>query len=287
MSKSLTVAAILFSCILFLAGSSPAQQSSSNPPANPPTAKQSSSAKTAQSSSLKPPTKSAATSKSKTASRHPAAMTLKTERDKASYAIGLNMGRNLHRDAVEVNTTALLEGLRDALAGRKPLLTDQEAQAALAALQVEVRRTMEAKRAAESSADRSQGDAYLAENKLRPGVVGLPSGLQYKVLRQGDGPKPVPGDTVVCNYRGTLVDGKEFDSSYRRGQPAKFPVTGVIKGWTEALQLMPVGSKWQVVIPPALAYGGRGNGELIGPDATLVFEIELLSIESKPAPAAK
>ena len=126
-----------------------------------------------------------------------------------------------------------------------------------------------------------KGEEFLAENETKEGVVALPSGLQYKVLQGGTGPKPTATDSVVCNYRGTLLDDTEFDSSYKRGQPATFPVTGVIKGWTEALQLMPVGSKWQLFVPSELAYGERGAGGQIGPNATLIFEVELLSIQNK------
>jgi FKBP-type peptidyl-prolyl cis-trans isomerase FklB len=125
------------------------------------------------------------------------------------------------------------------------------------------------------------GTAFLEANKAKPGVVTLPSGLQYKILTAGTGPKPTAADTVVCNYRGTLIDGKEFDSSYKRGQPTSLPVGRVIKGWSEALQLMPVGSKWQLVIPPDLAYGDHGAGPDIGPNATLIFELELISIQAK------
>ena len=130
--------------------------------------------------------------------------------------------------------------------------------------------------------NKKEGDAFLAANKTKDGVVTLPSGLQYKILTQGTGPKPTPTDSVVCNYKGTLLNGTEFDSSYKRGQPATFPVGGVIKGWTEALQLMPVGSKWQLFVPSDLAYGQRGPGGGIGPNSTLVFEVELISIKSKP-----
>jgi FKBP-type peptidyl-prolyl cis-trans isomerase FklB len=129
--------------------------------------------------------------------------------------------------------------------------------------------------------NKKAGDAFLAANKTKEGVVTLPSGLQYKILKEGTGPKPTPADSVVCNYRGTLIDGKEFDSSYKRGQPATFPVGQVIKGWTEALQLMPVGSKWQLFVPADLAYGDRGAGPDIGPGATLIFEVELISIKGK------
>ncbi|MGH9569716.1 MAG: FKBP-type peptidyl-prolyl cis-trans isomerase, partial [Candidatus Angelobacter sp.] len=130
-------------------------------------------------------------------------------------------------------------------------------------------------------ANKKEGEAFLAANKTKEGVITTPSGLQYKVLKQGTGPKPTTTDKVVCNYKGTLINGKEFDSSYKRGEPATFPVNGVIKGWTEALQLMPVGSKYQLFIPADLAYGERGAGADIGPDATLIFEVELLSIEGK------
>ncbi len=130
-------------------------------------------------------------------------------------------------------------------------------------------------------ANQKEGAAFLAANKTKEGVVTTSSGLQYKILKQGDGPKPTATDSVVCNYKGTLINGTEFDSSYKRGQPATFPVNGVIKGWTEALQLMPTGSKWQLFVPADLAYGARGAGQDIGPNATLIFEVELLSIQAK------
>jgi FKBP-type peptidyl-prolyl cis-trans isomerase FklB len=137
-----------------------------------------------------------------------------------------------------------------------------------------------------AQANKKEGDAFLAANKTKEGVVTLPSGLQYKILQQGTGPKPTLNDTVVCNYRGTLIDGKEFDSSYKRGQPETFPVNKIIKGWMEALPLMPVGSKWQLFVPPDLAYGERSAGPDIGPNSTLIFEVELLSIK-KPGDAEK
>jgi len=206
-----------------------------------------------------------------------------TQKDKLSYSIGADIGRRLKTDQLEVDPAMVSRGLRDAYSGTKLALTDEQIRATFAQLQGE----MQAKRAAEAKAvsekNKSAGDAYLAANKAKEGVVTLPSGLQYKILTPGTGPKPSADDTVVCNYRGTLVDGTEFDSSYKRGQPATFPVSGVIKGWTEALQLMPVGSKWQLVIPPSLAYGERGAGQQIGPDATLVFEVELMSIQPKNA----
>ena len=151
-------------------------------------------------------------------------------------------------------------------------------------LKNQVRQEQEAKRLAASETNKKAGAAFLAANATKPGVVTLPSGLQYKILTAGTGPKPAADDRVVCNYRGMLLDNTEFDSSYKRGQPSTFPVTGVIKGWTEALQLMPVGSKWQLFIPADLAYGERGQAT-IEPNATLVFEVELLSIAPKAQPA--
>ena len=158
-------------------------------------------------------------------------------------------------------------------------------------VQKEMQAKMQEKNKEAADVNKKTGEAFLAANKGKEGVIALPSGLQYKIEKAGTGPKPTATDSVVCNYRGTLIDGKEFDSSYKRGQPATFPVTGVIKGWTEALQLMPVGSKWQLFIPSDLAYGERGAGADIGPGATLIFEVELMSIEDKSkdkdkAPAA-
>ena len=161
-------------------------------------------------------------------------------------------------------------------------LTDAEARAAVMELQAEMRQKMTEARRVVGEENKKAGDAFLAANKTKPGVVTLPSGLQYKVLKMGDGKKPTLNDTVVCNYRGTLINGTEFDSSYKRNQPATIPVNGVIKGWTEALQLMPTGSKWQLFIPSDLAYGAAGAGNLIGPNATLIFDVELLSIQEKP-----
>jgi FKBP-type peptidyl-prolyl cis-trans isomerase len=179
-----------------------------------------------------------------------------------------------------------MHGLKDELAGGKLLLTDDEAKAAIATVQKDAREKQEAKMKLAGEENKKQGEAFLAANKSKEGVVTLPSGLQYKIEKQGDGPKPLATDTVECNYRGTLIDGKEFDSSYKRGTPASFPVGGVIKGWTEILQLMPVGSKYQVFIPAELAYGARGAGADIGPNSTLIFEVELLSIKQKPTAAA-
>ncbi len=204
----------------------------------------------------------------------------KSEKDKASYAIGMSIGKNLQRQSIDIDPAIVTKGLQDVLAG-KPLMTDTEAQAALTQLQGEMRKQQEEKMQKAGETNQKEGEAFLASNKTKPGVTTLPSGLQYKILTAGTGPKPTATDSVVCNYRGTLIDGKEFDSSYKRGEPATFPVNGVIKGWTEALQLMPVGSKWQLFIPADLAYGARGAGADIGPDSTLIFEVELLSIKGK------
>jgi len=221
-------------------------------------------------------------------------LTLKTQKDKASYAVGLNVGRNLgaqlHQQAVELDQAILLRGMKDALAGGKTLLTDDEVKAALAQLQAEVRTRQQEKMKVEqekmevaAKENKKEGNEFLEANKTKEGVVTLPSGLQYKILTEGTGPKPAATDSVSCNYRGTLLNGTEFDSSYKRGQPLSIQVNGVIKGWTEALQLMPVGSKWQLFIPSDLAYGDRGADPRsgIGPGATLIFEVELLSIQDK------
>jgi FKBP-type peptidyl-prolyl cis-trans isomerase len=211
----------------------------------------------------------------------------KDEKEKVSYALGLNIGTNLHRQMVEFDPNIFLQGLKDAMSGGKPLMTDEEVRATLTQFQTELRAKMEAKRQQEADKNKKDGEAFLAANKGKEGVVALPSGLQYKVLTPGTGPKPTSSDTVVCNYRGTLIDGTEFDSSAKHGEPASFPVSGVIKGWTEALQLMPVGSKWQLFVPSDLAYAERGAGGVIGPNATLVFEVELLSIKPKQETPAK
>ena len=211
------------------------------------------------------------------------ASAFKTQKDKVSYAIGMNVGSTLHRQGVDIDPKVLQQGLQDALAGGKTLLSEEEERAVLTELQADMRKKQQEKMQQAGEANKKEGEAFLAANKAKDGVVTLPSGLQYKVITTGAGPKPTASDSVVCNYRGTLIDGKEFDSSYKRGQPATFPVSGVIKGWTEALQLMPVGSKWQLFVPSELGYGERGTGADIGPNATLIFEVELLSIQAKDA----
>ena len=204
---------------------------------------------------------------------------LKNEKEKLSYALGMDLGNQLRRLAVEVDPTLFAKGLDDALTGGKPLLTEEESRAAVATLQAEMKRKQAEARKMGGEENQKAGEAFLAENKTKEGVVTLPSGLQYKILKAGDGKKPTETDTVEVNYRGTLVNGTEFDSSYSRGQPATFQVQGIIPGWSEALKLMPVGSKWQLFVPAQLAYGARGAPPNIGPDATLIFEVELLAIK--------
>ena len=211
---------------------------------------------------------------------------LKTKTEKFSYALGMDIGAqvgsSLKKQSVEVDWNLTSQGLKDVMSGGKTRLTQEEAKAVLDEVQAEVRKEQQEKMQQAAATNKAEGEKFLAANKTKEGVVTLPSGLQYKILKKGDGPKPTASDTVSCNYRGTLIDGKEFDSSYKRGQAASFPVSGVIKGWTEALQLMPVGSKWELYIPSDLAYGDRGNGP-IGPGEALIFEIELLGIQNQGA----
>jgi FKBP-type peptidyl-prolyl cis-trans isomerase FklB len=228
-----------------------------------------------------PAASSAAAPKTGTAAKAGAPLVLKTQKDKVSYAIGLNIGKSFRKDSVDVNSLIFARGVKDAITGAKPLLTDDELKAALTELQAELKKHQDDAARVAGDTNQKAGETFLAENKTKDGVVALPSGLQYKIITAGTGPKPAETDSVVCNYRGTLLDGTEFDSSYKHGQPATFPVNGVIKGWTEALQLMPVGSKWQLFVPADLAYGARGAGGEIGPNATLVFEVELISIQEK------
>ena len=223
--------------------------------------------------------------KTGTATKSAAAVPLKTRKEKFSYALGMNIGtgysQGLKKQSVEVDWNLLAQGVKDAAAGSKTRLTQEEAQAVLNEVQTEIKKQQQEKTQQAAAANKTEGEAFLAANKSKDGVVTLPSGLQYKILTAGTGPKPSASDSVKCNYRGTLINGTEFDSSYKRGQPATFAVGQVIKAWTEALQLMPMGSKWQLFVPSSLAYGERGAGAEIGPNATLIFEVELLSIEEK------
>jgi len=200
---------------------------------------------------------------------------LSTEKQKFSYTIGFQIAQNIKNRGLDIDAKALAQAIEDVLGGKQPQLSMADMQAAMAAFQ---RKQLEA-RAAIAAKNQQAGEAYLASNKKKEGVVALPSGLQYKVMQKGSGKKPTAKDTVLVHYRGTLLNGEEFDSSYTRGQPATLEVGGVIEGWKQALELMPVGSKWQVVIPPDLAYGVRGAGDSIGPNETLIFEIELVDIK--------
>jgi FKBP-type peptidyl-prolyl cis-trans isomerase FklB len=207
---------------------------------------------------------------------------LKDLKDKASYSIGLNIGFTLKRQNLDLNSDAFMAGFKDATSGKKPLLTEQEVKDTMMAFEKEMQQKQEA--AGQKSA--AEGEKFLAENKTKEGVKTTASGLQYKVLKEGSGAQPKGNDTVTVNYRGTLIDGTEFDSSYKRGEPASFPVGGVIKGWTEALQLMKTGSKYQLFIPANLAYGERGAGRDIAPNSTLIFEVELLDVKPPAGGAA-
>jgi FKBP-type peptidyl-prolyl cis-trans isomerase FklB len=209
---------------------------------------------------------------------------LKDQKDKVSYSIGMNIGNNLKKQAIDVNPDALVYGIKDALSGGEALITEQEVNDTLMAFQKEMASKQSERLKELGEKNKKEGEAFLAENKKKEGVITLPSGLQYKVIKEGTGETPKLTDTVTTNYRGTLIDGTEFDSSYRREQPATFPVKGVIAGWTEALQLMKVGSKWQLFTPSNLAYGERGAGRDIGPNTTLIFEVELLSIKEGAKP---
>src|ERR1041385_8906906 len=209
---------------------------------------------------------------------------LKDSKDKVSYSIGLDIGNTFKRQHLDINLDMLMAGLKDAVSGAKPLMTDDQVKETLTAFSKEMmeKQAAERKEAAEKNA--AAGEIFLAENKSKPGVKTTVSGLQYKVVKEGSGPTPKATDSVVANYRGTLIDGNEFDSSYKRNEPATFPVGGVIKGWTEALQLMKVGSKYELYVPAGLAYGARGAGPDIGPNQTLIFEVELVGIKPPSPP---
>ncbi len=211
---------------------------------------------------------------------------LKDQKDKVSYSLGLNIGFNLSRQNVPISPDALVAGIKDAIAG-KPQLNPDQIKEIMAAFE----KDMEQKQKAAADKNASEGTKFLEENKKKEGVKTTASGLQYKVVKEGTGAQPKESDTVTVNYRGTLLNGTEFDSSYKRGEPATFPVNGVIKGWTEALQLMKVGSKYQLFIPPNLAYGERAVGPDISPNSTLIFDVELMSAKpsasgASPAPSA-
>ena len=202
---------------------------------------------------------------------------LKTDKQKFSYSVGIQVGQNVKRQNLDVDSKAFAQGVQDAMSGAKPRMKAEEMQAAM---QAQYKKEME-KQQAMAAKNSEASKAYLEANKKKDGVVTLPSGLQYKVITEGKGKQPKASDSVVAHYRGTLINGTEFDSSYKRNEPATFPVAGVIKGWQEVLPLMKEGSKWQVYIPSELAYGERGAGNAIGPNEALIFDIELLSVKSE------
>lgn len=212
---------------------------------------------------------------------------LKNDRDKQNYAVGVDLARKLKQQGYSAaQAEALTQGVRDELAGGKLLLTEEELQAALNAYQTELKQTRARFVRYVAQENKARGDAFLAENRKKAGVVSLPNGLQYKIMKQGSGARPTGADTVQCNYRGTLIDGTEFANSYREGKPASIPLKAAIPGLREALKLMPVGSKWQFFIPPelgygekGLVYGKRGAGLSVGPNETLIYEVELLAIK--------
>jgi FKBP-type peptidyl-prolyl cis-trans isomerase FklB len=277
MQKTLTLALNLFVIGLLTSGNLLAQDTPTPKPQTAPATKPQTTA---------PKTPGTTPAKPRTATGTRAPLTLKTDKDKVSYAIGVNIGKSMRKDTVDVDPAIFSRGMKDALSGGKLLLSDDEMKVALTKLQAELHAKQEEAMQKTGEINKKAGDDFLAQNKTKEGIVALPDGLQYKILKEGTGPKPAATDSVVCNYRGTLIDGTEFDSSYKRGQPATFPVNGVIKGWTEAVQLMPVGSKWQLFVPADLAYGNHGAGPDIGPNATLIFEVELLSIQNKAAAQA-
>ena len=233
------------------------------------------------------PAKAPASGAQAPASKVPAADSeLKTDKDKTSYAIGMEMGKGVKAQGLDVDAELLMRGLKDALGDKKSLMSDDDLKQVMTKLQNDVRQKQQAAQQAASAENKAKGEAFLAENAKKEGVVSLPDGLQYKVMTTGTGKKPAETDTVLCNYKGTFMDGTEFDGSEKAGKPVPFQVKGVIPGFKEVLQLMPVGSKWQVFIPPALAYGDRGAGSVIAPNSTLIFEIELVGIQEPTAPAA-
>lgn len=211
---------------------------------------------------------------------------LKTDKDKVSYAIGMDMAGSLKKNDIAINPDILGKAIKDVLTDQKALLTDEEVKSTLTSLQKDMQDKQQAKMKAQGEKNKKDGETFLTENKKKEGVKTTASGLQYQVIKEGKGKAPKATDTVSVQYKGTLLDGTEFDSSYKRKEPATFPVNGVIKGWTEALQLMNEGSQWKLFIPGELAYGEAGTpGGPIGPNATLIFEVELVSIAPEPEKA--
>ena len=204
---------------------------------------------------------------------------LQTQKGKVSYSIGIDIGRNMKRQSIEVDLDLLMRGIKDGLGDGKQALSDSVMQQTMTAWQKDMMAKMNEIQKKAGEKNKKEGEAFLAENKKKPGVVTQPSGLQYKILKDGTGKSPKATDTVVVHYRGTLINGKEFDSSYRRNQPATLAVNQFVAGWVEALQRMKVGSKWQLFVPANLGYGENGAGQDIGPNSTLIFDLELLDIK--------
>jgi FKBP-type peptidyl-prolyl cis-trans isomerase FklB len=209
-----------------------------------------------------------------------AEVSVKTDKEKLSYSLGYQFGQNAKRNDLDLDTNVFAAAIRDAVSDAKPALTDDEMRAVVQDFQQKLQQKMMAQMQEQASKNKKDGDAFQAKNKKDKGVVTLQSGLQYKVIKAGTGKKPTPADTVTAHYSGKLINGTEFDSSYKRGEPATFPLNGVIRGWQEALPLMQEGAKWQVVIPPELGYGPNGAGQTIGPNETLIFEIELIAVKA-------
>jgi FKBP-type peptidyl-prolyl cis-trans isomerase FklB len=213
---------------------------------------------------------------------------LTTQKDKVSYGIGVDMVRNFKKQGIEVNLDSVIKGMRDVSSGTKLLMTDAEMQKTLSSYQRELAANQAQLKVLTAERNLREGAAYLKANKKKPGVVTLPSGLQYRVIKAGTGNKPTDNDNVTCRYRGTLIDGTEFDSSERLGYPLTFNVKdSVVSGWAEALKLMPAGSKWQIAVPPELAYGDKSAGRDIGPNSTLLYDIELIAVNAAPGPLKK
>jgi FKBP-type peptidyl-prolyl cis-trans isomerase len=284
---------LLVLLMAILVGTSAAQDSKPEENASQETASSSPKPKSVAPISATPESKSTEKASQETLAKNPqqeppapksaeqAASAFKSRREMLSYAFGVELGRSLKAQGVNPDVDLMVKALQDTLAGNKLLMSETDATAALKTYEEDQKRDFEHAKQMISAKNKKAGEALFAENLKNEGIMTLPSGLQYKVLKQGDGKIPTLDDKVVCNYRGTLLDGKEFDSSYKRNQPATVPVKGLIKGWSEALQLMAVGSKWQIFIPPQLGYGEKVVGG-IGPNSTLLFEVELISIEEKP-----
>ena len=211
---------------------------------------------------------------------------LKNQNDKISYAIGLDIGSTLKRQMIDVDQSLMTKGIQDGMSGAKPIMNEEQVRQVMSTFQKDMMAKQAAVRKAEGEKNGAEGKKFLEENKKKAGIKTTADGLQYQVIAEGSGNPPKETDTVEVNYRGTLINGTEFDSSYKRGKPAKFPVNRVIKGWTEGLQLMKPGAKYKFYIPPQLAYGERGAGSEIGPESTLVFDVELLGVSPGPTPGS-